>query len=799
MAYSSFTAVPMAAGSTAAASVIAQALAGQTRLEFLIDGDSNETQSAAGGLSLACRNLALLPVQAMNGGLWSSGWIFPDSSSTRWTAKCPVGTTRNASPLKTTGDTAYDTWKAAAGGTITGNEFKLFSSLPAGWHEKGATTGGTSNQNAAWTGPSSPIFTPHTSGNNGMFFSLHAFADNFPPELGLGVGPGAQWWPQAESDTYIDIAFVNSSLSTHAPEAVVRVTPTDTLNAFVSPSAQQTFITSRNGVASLSLNSGVVAASMLDANDKAVVTIRRFGPLTWQVGGVTKKCIQVNVNSADILIAYSAASGSFTIGETITDGTTTATGILIADSGSVFQIRPTNIAAANFGSAHTLTGGTSGKTATSGAITQMGVNVAGARFVRPSGSGLSFLPFSAQASHSAATHTSLYPNASSAYSALTSVDSSVRRAIWIEMGVNSGYVDLASADTYVADTLALVTSRRSWLGDGNAPVVVSAPVYHDNQLSTADAQDAIYDTYADAMYQAIMAGTFGPAIFLNTRRYTDCLGLNRANENMNGLLTSGATITASSSTTITASASTFNASHVGKSILIETQTVRVITSYISATQVVVSGAAITVSAKPFIFVPDMIPSALEGNIFRPWSSATTLTIGAVTGTFTIGELVTQATSLAVGKVVGVVASSAMKVIPLTGTFNSSGLLTGVSSGATTTPSAVALDNQQAVYDVVNAGPAPIPIRVRQSTGTAGHPINTNAPSSTLYYGGFRNWLAVNTSGVGDGSHFSANGMKNLRQAEMNLLMQAVATVGDAKAVRRQNFIVGGQVAAIRRR
>lgn len=62
------------------------------------------------------------------------------------------------------------------------------------------------------------------------------------------------------------------------------------------------------------------------------------------------------------------------------------------------------------------------------------------------------------------------------------------------------------------------------------------------------------------------------------------------------------------------------------------------------------------------------------------------TIGAIGGTFTIGELVDQDVSGAIVEVIEAVTSSFMNVIVISGTPNATGLLTGQDSGATATPS-----------------------------------------------------------------------------------------------------------------
>ncbi len=89
----------------------------------------------------------------------------------------------------------------------------------------------------------------------------------------------------------------------------------------------------------------------------------------------------------------------------------------------------------------------------------------------------------------------------------------------------------------------------------------------------------------------------------------------------------------------------------------------------------------------------------------PWK----LTIGAITGgPFRAGERVTQATSNAVGIVVRRTADGTVTLwlIPVSGTFNGTNLLTGATSGATATPSVAAQGVAVAYcFDSAAASPA----------------------------------------------------------------------------------------------
>jgi hypothetical protein len=72
------------------------------------------------------------------------------------------------------------------------------------------------------------------------------------------------------------------------------------------------------------------------------------------------------------------------------------------------------------------------------------------------------------------------------------------------------------------------------------------------------------------------------------------------------------------------------------------------------------------------------------------ANATYLTMGAITGTFQVGETVTQATSAASGKIAAIVLlpTPIITVYAVSGTFDTSHVVTGGTSSATSTPSAV---------------------------------------------------------------------------------------------------------------
>lgn len=75
--------------------------------------------------------------------------------------------------------------------------------------------------------------------------------------------------------------------------------------------------------------------------------------------------------------------------------------------------------------------------------------------------------------------------------------------------------------------------------------------------------------------------------------------------------------------------------------------------------------------------------------FIPYKLATTVKTGAFTGTFVLGETVTQSTSSATG-VVLVIGTQALVLGSVTGTFDATHGLTGGTSGATATATAVSI-------------------------------------------------------------------------------------------------------------
>lgn len=85
----------------------------------------------------------------------------------------------------------------------------------------------------------------------------------------------------------------------------------------------------------------------------------------------------------------------------------------------------------------------------------------------------------------------------------------------------------------------------------------------------------------------------------------------------------------------------------------------------------------------------LVPTGL--GTYIPYGATTTLS-GTSTGTFVLGETVTQATSAATGIVV-VVGTTGIAVKSVTGTFDTTHVVTGGTSTATLTPTLVTTDNK----------------------------------------------------------------------------------------------------------
>lgn len=441
MAYSSYTSVPMYSGSAGGAAIVASALRGNSQLKLLIDGDSNEMQAAAGGMRTFCRNAALLQVQdAINEKLISCGFKQTSAmAATSWIATAPV---RHA-----TSGTAALTSDGAYTGLTSAAKAAILAALPANWRTYA-------------------LVLPSSAGT-GIFAGLQSTGDNYPPEIGIAIGPGVTSWDTTDGKTYIDAYFLTCNAAGFTGEAVFRVTQTDTTNAAVGVSAALTYTTGSGGISSLALTDTPLITSD-DSSGLPTIRAVRVGPINF--GG--KKTAQVNI-----------------------------------------------------------TGDASGK-----------VICLGYEFVKPTGKGLAFPVIAAASNHSAATWNTNYPNDGQAYAKYVALNTQATIGFYVSMGMNSSYVDSATADTYVSDTVALINRRKGHIGNGSALVVVGGSQYRDGNAAIS-AQDLIYDTYTDAMTQAGNAGRLGPNwIVLNIRRAMNIIGHNWNNEDLSAtsIVTSGA-------------------------------------------------------------------------------------------------------------------------------------------------------------------------------------------------------------------------------------------------------------------
>lgn len=113
--------------------------------------------------------------------------------------------------------------------------------------------------------------------------------------------------------------------------------------------------------------------------------------------------------------------------------------------------------------------------------------------------------------------------------------------------------------------------------------------------------------------------------------------------------------------------------------------------------------------------------------FIPYALATTVFTGAFTGTFVLGETVTQATSGATGVVLAISTSpTALVLKSVTGTFDATHVLTGGTSGATATATSVAITKK--IFGLSNQQ-----VQSSDSNFATSQPINLNTPVKILDY------------------------------------------------------------------
>ena len=136
-------------------------------------------------------------------------------------------------------------------------------------------------------------------------------------------------------------------------------------------------------------------------------------------------------------------------------------------------------------------------------------------------------------------------------------------------------------------------------------------------------------------------------------------------------------------------------------------------------EIVTRGPSVVVNVGDFI-----VPTGIAG-AYIPYSASETLKM-TVTGTFQVGETVTQATSGATGVVV-VQSSTGIVVDAITGTFDTTHLVTGGTSSATGTPSLITANNK--IFGVSNGAYA----TTDSTFANSGTKINVSTPVKILDY------------------------------------------------------------------
>lgn len=138
-----------------------------------------------------------------------------------------------------------------------------------------------------------------------------------------------------------------------------------------------------------------------------------------------------------------------------------------------------------------------------------------------------------------------------------------------------------------------------------------------------------------------------------------------------------------------------------------------------------NGEIVTRAPSVVINVGDFIvPTGIAGG-YIPYSASETLTM-TVTGTFVVGETVSQATSSATGVVVAQSASG-ITVKSVTGTFDTSHLVTGGTSAATGTPSLITANSK--IFGVSNGAYA----TTDSTFASSGTKINVSTPVKIMDY------------------------------------------------------------------
>ncbi len=276
----------MYAGYGSAAATVLAGLTGRLAIEFVIDGDSNESGAYNGTLSLVARNASLIPYQICNGqgGLWQGGWLRAgqSSASSVWTTQSPTYQRPINGGAMLSDANAIAGLTGTTGAAETGGIRGLYNSLPPAW------------VNNAYSMPW--VLPARTgAGQYGFVMQLQSTGECVDPVLGMTVGPGAIWWPVDETSTYLDVECLCCNGTGFVDEIVIDNTPTDllyTVSTIPASTSQQ--LISGTGSTALALTSNpLMSDDSLDGRPTLKRT--RIGPLTWKTSGSTKKSIHCNI------------------------------------------------------------------------------------------------------------------------------------------------------------------------------------------------------------------------------------------------------------------------------------------------------------------------------------------------------------------------------------------------------------------------------------------------------------------------------------------------------------------------
>lgn len=248
---------------------------------------------------------------------------------------------RNAVPLSSATDLNNNT---------TGEAYLLYDAQSAAFTAGLVLTGGTS-------GATAEIITDTDNGTTGILTLGNikgTFADN---EAITDSGSGAAVANGTVGDTYLLYDAQASNFST-IPQLITG----GTSGAVRQLVAQQDDGTS--GILVAKVSSATTASHYLPFADNETVTGASDGSITVNGASVTATAGYGNIKIWFVngTITHGSVTGTFTAGETVTGGTSSATGVMLLDSSGTMTLG--NVVG-TFQSAETLTGGSSSATASS--------------------------------------------------------------------------------------------------------------------------------------------------------------------------------------------------------------------------------------------------------------------------------------------------------------------------------------------------------------------------------------------------------------------------------------------------